>query len=234
MYKLNLSKKRALSTLILSTNIYFTSLFANITVTGIGIQEISPNIASFTAIIETKAQTAKQASSDNAAQTDKTIKLLKSLVTNPQAITTQGYSLYPEYQYNRQTNNSEFAGFKAQNTIVIKTDNTQQVGELLDKTIASGVSKVDNLVFSYDAPEQIYQQALSKAIYNAKQRAEVLAKASELKLKNVADIKVMSYEYSPPSPIMAKMTMAESAVSTPIEAADVKTKAIVEVVFESE
>jgi uncharacterized protein YggE len=234
MINSNLSKFKLFNFLLLNAGLLCTNLYADITVVGIGTQEVSPNIASFTVNIESRAKTATQASANNASQTDKTVKLLKSLLSNPKAVTTQGYSINPEYQYNRTTNKSEFIGFVANNSILVTTNDIKQVGDLLDKTINSGVSRVDNLVFTYDKPEQVYQQALASAIANAKQRAEVLAKASDLKLKKIGDIKVTSFDYSPPRPMMARMAVAESSVSTPIEAADIKTKAMVEVVFESD
>lgn len=220
---------------VILASIYTSSLVANITVVGIGKQEIAPNVANFSAIIETKAQTANEAAALNATQTDKTLKLLKSLLDNPKAVSTQGYSVYPEYKYNQQTGKSVFDGFKVNNTIMVKTYAIKDIGNLLDNTIKSGVTRVDNLNFSYDKPEEIYQLALKSAVDNAKQRADVLAKASDMQVVKISEITVAKFEFTPsPRPMMARMAMAETAVTTPINAPDVSSEAVIEVVFETE
>lgn len=232
--KINFLKQFTLG--ITLTSLYASTVLADITVIGVGRHEITPNIASFSAVIETKAQTANEAAVLNATQTDKTLNILKSLLNDPKAITTRSYSVYPDYKYNGQTGESSFDGFKVNNVLTVKSYSIKEVGKLLDNTIQSGVTRVEDLSFSYDKPEEIYQQSLKLAIDNAKQRADVLAKASNLQVTKVATVKLSNFEFTPqPRYMISEMAMAKSAgADTQITAPDISSEAIVEVVFETQ
>lgn len=212
---------------------FSANIYSDITVIGTGKASASPNMVSFSINIETSAKTAAKAAQANAEQSDKTLTLLKKLVPEDKALATINYSLYPEYKYNRETNKSEFIGFKANNTIKVNSKNVANIGDILDQTIQSGITRVDNLQFGYDNPEELYQKALADAVANAKQRAEIIANSSDLKIKEIDDVSViLDNGFSNPDP-MPRMMMAESAIATPIEASDVNTQARVKVVFDT-
>lgn len=223
-------KKIRLLAVLLLVNMITTSGFADITVTGKGAIDVKPNIATFNISIETKAPTAKEAASKNAAQTTKTIKTLKSILAETDAVTTQGYSIYPDTVYDNKNNTYKSVGFIVSNMIYVKSNNIDGIGDLLDKTTSSGITTVNNLSFSYDNPDDIYNKALALAVTNARVRADIIAKAGNITIKNVKDILILAdVGYQRPMPMYA---MAEAkAAPTPIEAPDVKTQATVQVVF---
>lgn len=228
MFKRNfLIKLTFLSLLVLS------NANAAINVTGQGEIEQRPNIASFSISVETKSLIAKEAASDNAKQTDKAIQVLKTVIDNPQEIYTQGYNLFPEYKYDRKQEKQVFIGFKSVNTIYVTTKNIKMIGDILDKVIASGITGINNLNFSYDQPEKLYQEALKKAVENAFERADVLAKAGRIDKGNVDEINVLdSLTISPPVPKTMRLMAEASNVTTPINAPNVRSVATVEVKFQ--
>lgn len=227
-----LKTKKLLYLVIVSLIIFNPNIFADITVSGEGTVSTKPNTASFSVNIETKAKTAKEAAVKNAESTDKTMKLLKSLLPADDAVTTQSYTIYPETKYDREQGKSEIIGYRVSNTIFVTTNDIINIGNLLDKTTASGITSINNLSFSYNNPEEIYNQALTKAVSNAKTRANIVAKAGNLKILSIKNITVQGYSYNPPSP-MPRYAMAEARadIPTPIETPSVKTMAQVEVVF---
>lgn len=226
-----LSYVASLSVILLAAN----TCFAKITVNGQGIIETKPNLATFSISIETQDISASKAAASNAQQTEKTVSLLKSIITTENAVTTASYSIYPEYRYNRDNNQSEFVGFKTTNTINVKTNDLANIGSLLDQTTASGITTINNLSFSYDNPEQMYNQALEQAVANAKARANTIAQAGNLEITDIKDIEVISFDTVEPRP-MQMYAKAESrmAVETPIEAPNVKSSAIVKIEFETD
>jgi uncharacterized protein YggE len=217
---------------LLLVNLITSVGFADITVTGKGSIDVKPNIATFNLSIETKAVTAKDAASKNANQTSETIKILKALLPESDAVTTQHYTIYPETQYDNKTNIHKSIGFIVTNMINVKTNNITALGDLLDKVSNSGITTINNLTFSYNNPDEIYNRALTLAVANAKIKAEIIAKAGNMQIKEIKDISVLATNDYRPMPMYA-MAEARAAVATPIEAPDVKTEANVEVVFKT-
>lgn len=210
-----------------------TNIYSAITVIGTGTASANPNMVSFSLSIETSAKTASKAAQTNSEQTAKTLALLKKLVPEDKALATVNYAIYPEYKYSRDTNKSEFIGFKVNNTIRVNSKDVDNIGDILDQTIQSGITRIDNLQFGYENTEELYQSALANALANAKQRAEIIAASSNLKIKEIIDVSViLDNGYSAPEP-MPRMLMAEAATATPIEASDIKTQAQVKVVFDA-
>lgn len=213
-------------------SLIISNTFADITVIGKGTIDVKPNIATFNISIETKALTAKDAASKNANQTSKTIKTLKSILQSDDAITTQGYSVYPESLYDDKDKKFKFVGFTVTNMIHVKTNKIAGIGEILDQAANSGITTINNLSFSYNKPYELYNKALVLAISNAKNQAEVIAKAGNMQLKEIKDVSALANtEYNRPMPMYA-MADAKS-VATPIEAPDVKTEASVQVIFKT-
>lgn len=235
-YSLILKKIIYLTLFIFSNN-----TLATITINGEGNVNLEPNIATFTVNINTTAKTAKEAASKNSEQTNKTINILKSIIPEKKsdankAISTQDYNLSPEYKWNKEKQQQELTGFTASNTLLVKTKNLSELGTILDKTISSGITELNNLSFAYDNPEEAYKQALDLAIANAKERADIIATASDIQIEGIQDITVISTNQITPSriPMMYMATSSErNTPPTPIETPDVKTKAIVQVVFKN-
>lgn len=221
---------------LLSSFVYLlaasTTLYADITVMGSADVNVEPNLASFSIGIETSAQTAKEAAALNAEKSNQTMDLLKKLITEDNAISTQNYSIYPEYTYNETTRDNDFKGFKAINTIQVKTRDIKSLGTLLDKTIDSGITTVNNLSFTHDHPEEIYKKALQKAFANGAERAKVLAQASGTAINGIKDITIISAGYPQPQPRYEKAMLADVR-STPTSAPEVVTSATLQIIFKS-
>ncbi len=208
--------------------------FADIIVIGNGTASVDPNIALFDIMVETAGPTAGEAANDNAQKTDKIIKILEKLVPEKKAVTTTGYNVYPEYQYDDKTNKNVFIGYKVTNQINVKTINLKNVGSIMDEVTNAGVTTMNNLRFAYDKPEEIYQQALADAVDNALARASVIAKRGSLVIKGIESAESMdapSNEGMPmPMPVYEKVA---SSLPTPIQADSLKSRATVKIVFKT-
>lgn len=212
-----------------------SSCYAVINFSGTGSVEIAPDMANFDIMVETSASTAKEAAVANAEQTDKLVTLLKNILKEENAVTTANYEIFPDYQYNETTKKSEFVNFKTRNQVNVRTTNLAGLGDLLDQATSVGVTGINNLHFSYSKPEEVYLQALEKAVVNAKNQANVIAQAAGVKIKNIKSID--SYSAFTPMPVYAsrsaggankeQVTMAAMSASAPINPDNVKTEATV-------
>ena len=219
---------------ILSCSLACNISFADITVMGNGSASVDPNIALFDIMVETSALTAGEAAKTNAEKTDKIIKILEKLIPEKKAVTTTGYNVYPEYQYDNQTNKSVFIGYKVSNQVNVKTIDMKNVGSIMDEVTNAGVTNINNLRFAYDKPEEIYQLALADAVDNALARAAVIAKRGSLTLKGIESAESMdapSNEAIPmPMPVYDKIA---GNVPTPVQPDSLKSRAMVKIVFKT-
>lgn len=210
------------------------SCYAVINVSGTGSVEIAPDMANFDVTVETSASTAKEAAATNAEQTDKLVSVLKGILKEENAVTTANYEIFPDYQYNETTKKTEFVNFKTRNQVNVRTTNLAELGDLLDQAASVGVTGINNLRFSYSKPEEVYLQALEKAVVSAKNQANVIAQAAGLKIKSIKSID--SYSSFTPMPVYSKGrangsadtgAVAIAAMAAPINPDNVKTEATV-------
>ena len=83
--------------------------------------------------------------------------------------------------------------FEVSRKITIKLFDIELYDRLLDKVAKIGVSRISPLSMSFSNIEQLYQQALDKAILNAKQKAMKIAAQAGVSLGKLTYMKEVSY-----------------------------------------
>ncbi|XQW86654.1 SIMPL domain-containing protein [Thalassotalea piscium] len=83
--------------------------------------------------------------------------------------------------------------FDVTRTFVIAFDDLTQYDQLLDVVTKIGVSNISSLTMSYKNSEAIYQQALTKALQNAKMKAETIASQMNVELAGLVSLKETGY-----------------------------------------
>lgn len=133
-----------------------------------------PDQASLTVGTEAKASTATAAV---AADKEKTEKLLASIRANgirERDIQTQGIQLSPDYRYDRQPDGSGkqvLAGYRAGNSVLIKTRDIPALTKLLDALTASGATSVYGPNFSIADPAPLRREARVRALQRGEAEA---------------------------------------------------------------
>jgi uncharacterized protein YggE len=112
-----------------------------IATTGRGEVHVTPDKAILNIGIETRSSSANGAVGENAVRVVKTIVSLRSAGVDSARITTGGYSLYPDYEKNRQI------GFIARNNLRVEVVRVADVGKLLDAALSGGATQVSNIQF---------------------------------------------------------------------------------------
>jgi uncharacterized protein YggE len=206
-----------------------------LTVTGKGEALAAPDVAYLNVSVETLAKSASQAVKENAEKTDKVIKAIKTKLGEGDKVSTAGYNLSPVYEYNKQTNKSEFRGYRASNRIFVEAHNLEDVGAIIDSTAEAGLNNIESLSFETSKKGEYRKKALEKAVNDAKATAETLAKAAGVKITKILELSP-SYDY--PSPAYRDYSLAKesapAAPPTPIEPGEITVSATVNIVFEIE
>lgn len=206
-----------------------------LSVTGSGKTDASPDVAYLTLSVETTAKNASQAVKDNAATTNKVLEVIKAKLGKEDKVSTAGYNLSPIYEYNNQTNKSEFSGYRASNRIIVEAHNLKELGNIIDATAQAGLNNIESLTFDTTKRDEFRREALTRAVNDAKSTAETLAKAAGVKITRILQLSP-SFDY--PVPVYRDYAMAKEAVPaappTPIEPGDISVSASVNIVFEIE
>ncbi|HEY7345822.1 MAG TPA: SIMPL domain-containing protein [Gaiella sp.] len=190
-----------------------------VTVTGTGVVTAVPDRAEISAGVETRAPTAKGALSANGAAMQKVIDALRA--NGGKNVTTQTVSLSTAFDQNGQPN-----GFVASNVASAETT-LNGAGALIDAAVAAGANTIYGPSLSRSDADELYRQALAKAVDDAKERAAVLAKAAGRSLGGVTAIVESG---SAPIPFAAKASAAQD--STPVVSGPQETEASVSVTYE--
>ena len=186
---------------------------------------VMPNMATVSFAVETSATTAKQAASENAEKTNKVLNALREITAKEVTIKTSGFSLTPIYD---RDSSLRPKGYRARNSVILATKSIDKLGTFIDEASRVGVSHIGSLAFSTDRDEELRKEAAVKAVQQAKEIAEDLAKAAGLTIK-----KIIKLSYSPGGPVRPYRMEAMAAARTPIEVGEMSIEESVHVVFEA-
>ena len=196
-----------------------------ISVSGKGTVETQPDTASASFGVVTQGSYAQQAIESNAAAMRKVIDALKRAGVAEKDIQTQYVSLDPRYD----NDGSRIVGYTATNTVSATVRRIAHVGDVIDAGIAAGANNVNGPTLSRDAQDKLYDEALQRAVADAKAKAEVLAKAAGVSVGAVQSVSEDEQLSGEPQPYAFEARLASG--STPIEAGTTKITANVRVVF---
>jgi len=170
---------------------------STITVVGSGTAAARPDTAEVSAGVVTQAATAAQALADNNAAMDKVLKAISALGIADRDVQTTNVSVTPLRRQGRQESQPpEITGYEVSNNVHAKVRDLRMVGRLLDTLVAQGANALGGISFSVADPAPVLDQARTKAIADARHKAEVYAQAAGVTLGGVVSIR----ESTPPIP----------------------------------
>lgn len=193
-----------------------------ITVTGDGTVDATPDRASFDFGVTTNGSTAAEALSRNASEARAiTAALKKSGVGSAEVQTTQ-VSLWPQ----TSSNGTRITGYQASNSVHV-TAPLGKAGALVDAAVRAGANNVDGPNLDVAEKGSLYAEALKRAIADARTKALAIADAAGATLGDVVKVTEGSSE---PRPVV--YAAADAAVAAPpIQAGKQEIQASVTVTY---
>ena len=110
-----------------------------------------------------------------AALTDKGIK--------EENINTDFINIYPLYDYSGDQ--ERLSAYNASSTLAIRVTDMESVGTLIDVCFAAGANTLNGISFSASDTENAKTEAMKKAGADAKNKADILAEASGLRITGI-------------------------------------------------
>ncbi len=197
-------------------------------VVGSGEAKAAPNQATVQLGVQSEAQSAREAMTQNAAKMQALLDQLKQLGIADKDLQTSNFSISPTYEQDGRS----ITGYQVNNTVSVVIRDISRSSELLDKVVSAGANNVFGLSFSIDDPKALQAQARNAAIADAQARAAEMAKTAG---GTVGQIIAISETIGQVQPVMAfaRGEAADSAAGAPPIATGEQTiNAQVQVTFE--
>jgi uncharacterized protein YggE len=159
-----------------------------INVVGEGKVSVTPDVAYISIALVTKANTAKEAQSNNAAGFSNVQKILfDTYKLDKKDVLTSGFQVQPVYTY-AKNDEPKITSYSANQTIQITYRDLAKIGVLLDDLSGAGVNQMNGIQFDTEKRQEYEIQAIDNAMNNAALKAKAIAKNAGKELKGVINV----------------------------------------------
>lgn len=148
--------------------------------------KVVPDKAEITYGITTENADAVACQQENAARLDQLLEYLKGAGIAENSIKTSGFSMDPRYDWsdNKQT----LIGYEMRTMVTVTDISMDQVGSLLSKGVENGANEIETVSYFSSEYDKVYAEALTRAVDQARGKAEALAAAAGRKVGDVLNI----------------------------------------------
>jgi uncharacterized protein YggE len=203
-----------------------------INVSGQSKVSVSPDFATITLGVVTEDKDAKAAQKANAVAMDKVIASIKALGISEDDIRTVNYSISPKYDYNKETGSSNIVGYTVSNNVNVTVKDIDKTGSVIDAAADSGVNTSSSISFGVSDYEDYYNTALKNAVTAAKKKANTIADALGIKLKDPVTVNENGGYNALTNYAVYDMRAEGLNAATPIQAGSIEISANVSIVYE--
>ncbi|PJK05060.1 hypothetical protein CO610_11260 [Lysobacteraceae bacterium NML95-0200] len=194
----------------------------------------APDIAHIGTGVSTRAADTQSAMRQNAEEMHKVLDALQKAGIAERDIQTSGISLSPQYQYS-ENQPPRVSGFQANNRVQVKVRDLEKLGGIMDILVRAGANELHGPDFELDKPEEARDEARSRALAEARRRADHYAKALGLKVRRIVSIDEGQQLAGMPAPLMMNARAAKAEAfdaSTPVAVGENDIRIRLAVVFE--
>lgn len=151
-----------------------------ISVNETGSAEVVPDMAIVNLGVQTDAETASEALTENNQQMESVMSALRAAGIANNDIRTTTIQIYPRYEVppqprEGQGSQPDLVGYTATNTVEVRVRDLDNLGTILDQVVSSGGNRVDSIRFDVSNQASALEQAREAAMQNALDKAEQLA-----------------------------------------------------------
>jgi uncharacterized protein len=183
-----------------------TAVPSVISVSGKGEVVASPDIATFTFSVSEEASVVKDAQTKTTDKMNSILAYIKKSGIDDKDVKTISYDIYPRYDYQSATTYSPgkqvLSAYVVTHSVQVKVRALEDAGKILSGIGEFGANYVSGLSFTVDDQDAKVREARDKAIVDAREQADKLAKALGVKIVGITSF----YDSTPyqPYPMYAK------------------------------
>ena len=187
-----------------------------ISVSGEANVSVAPDLAQVEGGVTSEARTAREASEANNAAMGKVLLALKGAGIDEKDYQTSRLSLQPQYAQPAPNRSGppQITGYRASNRVTIKVRDVTKVASVIDALVAAGANEVGGINFIVTQASRALDEARTKAVADARRKAEIYAKAAGVSLGE--PISISEEGATPPPVFRSKMSAPMAAAPPPV------------------
>lgn len=208
-----------------------------IQVTGQGKVSAAPDMATVHTGVVTQDEEAEQALEQNSERMEDVMKLLGRHDISDKDVQTSNFNVSPVYEAppqsprgGREQAERSIVAYRVENQVRVKVRRLSNLGEVLDELVSVGSNQISGIEFGVDDSSGILNQARSRAIRDAKSRAEVYAQAADSTVGSVQQISEQPID-EPPRPMATMQFARAESASVPVARGEQEFQVRVHVVY---
>ena len=183
--------------------------FPQISVSGEGVVQSAPDMATISLGVTTQGATAAEAMAANSAEVAKVLANLTAAGIEGRDIQTTGLSLNPVWSNYDTT--QKIDSYSAVNSVTVRVRALDALGGVLDAAVKDGANTLNGLTFGLADPGPALDEARKRAVADAARKAAILAQAAGVKLGRVVNI-TEGGGYANPAPMFRAEASMKDAV----------------------
>ncbi len=183
-----------------------------VTVGGEGVVRIVPDMALVRFGIVTRDDDAEKARAMNDAAGSRTLNAVRSLGIPEQKIRLEVLQLQELYEYNPERRTQEPAGFEAVRHVVVELADLDLLPTLVARISQQGANRLFGITYDVKNKEAAQNEALRKAVLNARSKAQVIAETLGVSIGRVERISEEIFVF--PEPLFARGRTMDADMET--------------------
>ncbi len=211
---------------------------SNLIVDGSGEVTVPPDLVTIELGVETKNISSDVAAAENAKLMNKTVKALLSAGLREDEIQTSQFRL--TMPYGDEELIKALAGveqspeYVAISSVIVKMNTTEDIGKILGAAIAAGSNNLKSVSYGLKDSGPQKDEALAKAVADARRKAEIIASSAGVELVRVLEISSgRSYYYGDEAEsVVFAADGSTSNLSIPLQPKDVTVEATISITYE--
>ncbi len=203
-----------------------------LTVTGQGEVKIIPDKAEITIGVVTEDPSSKSAANANAAASEKVQSAMILAGVQKRDIQTINYSVQPIYGPEQTGPDGvrrppTIVDYRVANQVRITARDLARLSDVIDAATVAGSNTIDGIVFAREDQAAAENEALKRAVRNARSKADLIAATAGVRIVGVFELNEGQVQRPIP------MTYSRAAMaSTPINSGELSVSATVTIVYE--
>jgi len=192
---------------------------------GLGVVFAVPDRAWITVSAESRAPSPREAQRLNAEAMRPVQDKLRAAGVAAEAIRTMAYDV--QYEWDFVNNKRVGRGYVARNTIEVRVDAIDRVGELLEIAAGSGATALGGIRFDFKEQAKLEREALRLAVLDARAKADAAAAGAGRSIDRILKVEEQGVDV-PPMPVrmMRQAPQAAAAdLAPPISAGQMEIRA---------
>lgn len=182
-----------------------------IAVNGLGEVRAEPDMATVVLGAEARKPKLEQARAEVAKTVDGILKLARELKIEAKDVQATRINVQPEYNWDQNARERNLIGYYVSRQVEIELRDLDKLGQLLERATDLGVNQLGDPRLDSSKRKELVREALAKAIADARQNAEVVAKAAGVKVGTPRMVTANTEFHPPPMPMMRAALAMDAA-----------------------